>query len=141
MVQPVKYMQVIYTVAAYSVMEPVLSAVFESFGDIDAMQLVQDLGLDFSEAANDILSRDVFPAIPSLFENMAELLGGKLKDGATDFDWPKDMDLKVNPLLQKPNIYPILWAYLLSPRAAEALGFNLGKISTSKIYIKIHISK
>ncbi len=127
---PVKYAQVISTVAAYTVMQPVLALIFNSIGDIDAADLVREGLVDVSGEINDVVSNNAFPLLPDILNRVAAALGGKLKDGATDFDWPKNVKISSSALVGNLNLSILLDAYLTSPEAVQALGFDVSKIST-----------
>ncbi|MBQ9553251.1 MAG: hypothetical protein IJU96_10910 [Clostridia bacterium] len=127
---PVKYAQLIATVATYTMMQPVLALIFDSIGDIDAADLIRDGLVDVSGEIDDIVSDDVFPLLPDILNRVAAMLGGKLKDGATDFDWPKDVEISSSALVGNLNLSMLLDAYLTSPEAVQALGFDVNKIST-----------
>ncbi len=127
---PVKWAQVAAMISAYTVMQPILSLILSAIGDIDAADLLRDGLIDVSGEVSDLIKDDLFPVLPGILERAAALLGGKLRDGATNFDRPKDVKLSSADLVSRMNIYSVLEAYFTSSDAVRAMGFDLGKAST-----------
>ena len=127
---PFKYAKLVATTLAYCLLEP-LCAMLMSFVSLIDLEWLAEIGLiDVSDQVNDLMEEPVFKALPDVFNEAAAMLGGKMKTGSTTFDWPKDVKIDSRNLLGDLNLYEIFESYFLSNKAIQALGFDLGKIST-----------
>ncbi|MBQ7598338.1 MAG: heterocycloanthracin/sonorensin family bacteriocin [Clostridia bacterium] len=123
---PVKYVQLVTTSIAYMMFQPLAAMLMGFLSLIDINLLARFNIVNLSKPVNSLMSDVVLPEVGPLLEKVVGLLDFGLKPGATDFNWPKDVEIDTAQLVADLNFSELL-AKFFTP---DALGFDPNKLSS-----------
>ena len=127
---PVKYAQLLITTLAYAGLQTLLGAVMQIFSHIPLNVIATFFSLDLSDTISGMVGDMLVPTVRDLFQKLAAMLDGKIPDASLFKDWPKNVKMDLKNIFGSMNPYVFIDAFFTSSAAKQALGFDLGKISS-----------
>ncbi len=127
---PIKYAQLLITTLAYAGLQTLLGAVMQIFSHIPLNVIATFFSIDLSDTISGMVGDMLVPTVRDLFQKLAAMLDGKIPDDSLFKDWPKNVEMDLKHIFGSMNLYDFIEAFFTSSAAKQALGFDLGKISS-----------
>ena len=127
---PIKYAQLLITTLAYAGLQTLLGAVMQIFSHIPLNVIATFFSIDLSDTISGMVGDMLVPTVRDLFQKLAAMLDGKIPDDSLFKDWPKNVEMDLKHIFGSMNLYDFVEAFFTSSAAKQALGFDLGKISS-----------